>query len=231
MKMASVHRHRRIRACAQHGWLLEIRPGLGLLAGAAMGTAVAQESEGLTDVLRTCCAAPRAAIRARPGAACRSGGGNPAVLRAAGEEDGAGGGQRLRLARQGAGRPLRATPSSSSSSAARSGRARSLARLRRHRRSERPDRHQQPRHRRRRRGEGGALRRPRVRQQGPAEGRVARSRRAEDRGATSRFPSSRSAIPTRWRSATWCWRSATRSASARRSPTASSRRSPAPISA
>ena len=37
----------------------------------------------------------------------------------------------------------------------------------------------------------------------------------------------RSAIPTRSRSATWCWRSAIRSASARRRPAASSRRWPA----
>ena len=41
----------------------------------------------------------------------------------------------------------------------------------------------------------------------------------------------RSAIPTRSRSATWCWRSAIRSASARPPPAASSRHSPARISA
>ena len=51
------------------------------------------------------------------------------------------------------------------------------------------------------------------------------------RAATGAFPTSSSRTPTRSRSATWCWRSATRSASARPSPAASSRRSPAPRSA
>ena len=50
-----------------------------------------------------------------------------------------------------------------------------------------------------------------------------------DAGAVS--GRSRSAIPTRCRSATWCWPSATRSASARRRPAASFRRLPARISA
>ena len=56
-----------------------------------------------------------------------------------------------------------------------------LAGLRRAGRSDRHRRHQLPRHPRRRRGQGRDRRRARIRQQGAAQGRVARPRGAEDR--------------------------------------------------
>ena len=55
-------------------------------------------------------------------------------------------------------------------------------------RRQRPRRHEFPRHPRRRRGEGRDVRRPRIRQQGAAEGRIARPRRPEDRCSPEPFP-------------------------------------------
>ena len=78
------------------------------------------------------------------------------------------------------------------------------------------DRHQQPRHRRRRRDHASCSRRPRIRRQGRRAGRAHRPRGAAHRRQGREAADARArAIPTTSRSATWCWRSAIRSASAR----------------
>ena len=80
----------------------------------------------------------------------------------------------------------------------------------------RPRRHQQPRHRGRRPGEGLARRQARVRRpRSCSRTRAPISRCCASRTGASASRCSSSAIPTSCRSATWCWRSAIRSASAR----------------
>ena len=143
------------------------------------------------------------------------------VLRADRQARGAGG--RHRVGRQDHGEPQSADgrpvlPALLRAAVRRAARADpAVARLRRHRRSVRPDRHQQPRHRRRRPGQDFARRQARVRRRCRAQGSPRRSRGAARQGRQQgALPGDRrSAIPTSCRSATWCWRSAIRSASAR----------------
>ena len=100
-----------------------------------------------------------------------------------------------------------------------------FARLRRDRRCSWACRHQQPRHRRRERDQGVARRQARVRRGDRPQRSALRPCRAAASRGEGAFPRHRSAaIPMRCRWAMWCSRSAIRSASGRRSPTASSRR-------
>ena len=91
-----------------------------------------------------------------------------------------------------------------------------FARLRRDRRCRRPGCDQQPRDRGRRRGEGGARRQARIRGGDRAEGPAYRSRRAAHQGFARALSGDRTRRlrRTAW-SATWCWRSAILSPSAR----------------
>ena len=146
------------------------------------------------------------------------GGPASALLCADRQARGAGGGQRLRRACRREQQSVHGRsvlpPVLRRRHAARTGGA--LARLRRHRRSVGPRRHQLSRHRRRQRSEGRACRQARIRRRYRAQGSAQRSRGAAHQGregAVSRRWNS--PIPTSCRSATWCWRSAIRSASAR----------------
>ncbi len=143
-----------------------------------------------------------------------------AVLCAGGGEGGTGGGQRLR--RQGGRKPqpvfgrsflpplLRRRRRAAARAPAK------LARLRRHRRCRRPGGDQQSRDRGRRRGEGGARRQARIRGGDRVEGPAYRSRRAAHQGFARALSGDRARRLRRpaW-SATWCWRSAILSPSAR----------------
>ena len=140
------------------------------------------------------------------------------VVCAAGQARRAGRGQRLCRARgrepQPAARRSDVPPLLRPGRAARAGAA--FARVGRDRRRLRPRHDQQSRHRECDRGEGLAGRQARTRSRDRAQGRAHRSRGAahqEQQRTVSR--ACRSPIPTKCRSATWCWPSAIRSASAR----------------
>ncbi len=160
--------------------------------------------------------------RRRRTGACRFARRGAALLRAGRAAGGAGSGQRL--CRQD-GRPTATrcsrTRSSAASSACRACRGArragaAFARFGRYRRCVGPRGHQQPRDRGRRSGEGLARRQARVRGRDRAQGFALRPRGAAPQGPGREIsPRSNSPIPTLCWSATWCSRSAIRSASAR----------------